>query len=334
MSQDRQVACRMARRLPILDGRERPANTVVLLREGLRRPEDLSWSVRLAERGHAAVRAAHGAVFQYLDDIGTTVSLLGRAGHGLAGRPGGHPTRGAVICGSGSLGWTPCPTPSPRRRHLPIDHSVLRPACWCSSPGPARSCRRCSTPRPTSTTVRTSSPSVPIATASPGWSGPGRPRSRPSSTRSRLFSERSAWDEALTAQAAEHRPDLVVCAGFMRLLGPAFLEAFGGRTLNSHPALLPAFPGMHGPRDALAYGVKITGATVFLVDAGIDTGVIVDQVRGPGGGLRLGRACCTSASRSPSGSCWSQPSTAWPPRRGGSPTERCSGEHDAEPDRS
>ena len=96
-----------------------------------------------------------------------------------------------------------------------------------------------------------------------------------------LFSERSAWDEALTAQAAELRPDLVVCAGFMRLLGPAFLEAFGGRTLNSHPALLPAFPGMHGPRDALAYGVKITGATVFLVDAGIDTGVIVDQVAVP-----------------------------------------------------
>ena len=67
----------------------------------------------------------------------------------------------------------------------------------------------------------------------------------------------------------------------MRLLGPAFLERFGGRTLNSHPALLPAFPGMHGPRDALAYGVKITGATVFLVDAGVDTGVIVDQVAVP-----------------------------------------------------
>ena len=67
----------------------------------------------------------------------------------------------------------------------------------------------------------------------------------------------------------------------MRLLGPAFLGRFGGRTLNSHPALLPAFPGMHGPRDALAYGVKITGATVFLVDAGVDTGVIVDQVAVP-----------------------------------------------------
>lgn len=95
------------------------------------------------------------------------------------------------------------------------------------------------------------------------------------------YAERSAWDVALTKHAAEHRPDLVVCAGFMRLLGPAFLGAFGGRTLNSHPALLPSFAGMHGPRDALAYGVKITGATVFLVDAGVDTGVIVDQVAVP-----------------------------------------------------
>ena len=95
------------------------------------------------------------------------------------------------------------------------------------------------------------------------------------------FAERSAWDESFTKQVAEHRPDLVVCAGFMRLLGPVFLGFFGGRTVNSHPALLPSFPGMHGPRDALAYGVKITGATVFLVDAGVDTGVIVDQVAVP-----------------------------------------------------
>ena len=93
--------------------------------------------------------------------------------------------------------------------------------------------------------------------------------------------DRAAWDRALTDATAGFQPDLVVCAGFMRLLGPAFLASFGGRTLNSHPALLPAFPGLHGPRDALAYGVKITGATVFLVDAGIDTGVIVDQVAVP-----------------------------------------------------
>ena len=67
----------------------------------------------------------------------------------------------------------------------------------------------------------------------------------------------------------------------MKLTGPAFLERFGGRTVNSHPALSPAFPGMHGPRDALAYGVKITGATLFVVDAGVDTGPIVAQVAVP-----------------------------------------------------
>ena len=93
--------------------------------------------------------------------------------------------------------------------------------------------------------------------------------------------DRSAWDRQLADAVGEHQPDLVVCAGFMRLLGPAFLERFGGRTLNTHPALLPSFPGMHGPRDALAYGVKITGATVILVDAGVDTGVIIDQVAVP-----------------------------------------------------
>ena len=90
--------------------------------------------------------------------------------------------------------------------------------------------------------------------------------------------DRAAWDAGLAARVAEHRPDLVVSAGFMKLVGAAFLEQFGGRMINTHPALLPAFPGMHGPRDALAHGVKVTGATVFLVDAGVDTGVILDQV--------------------------------------------------------
>lgn len=90
-------------------------------------------------------------------------------------------------------------------------------------------------------------------------------------------SSRAAWDVGLRDLVAAHRPDLVVSAGFMKLVGPAFLEAFGGRTINTHPALLPAFPGMHGPRDALAHGVKVAGATVFLVDAGVDTGVILDQ---------------------------------------------------------
>jgi phosphoribosylglycinamide formyltransferase-1 len=89
---------------------------------------------------------------------------------------------------------------------------------------------------------------------------------------------REEWDRALTASCLEHRPDLVVLAGFMKLAGPAFLEAFGGRCVNTHPALSPSFPGMHGPTDALAYGVKVTGATLFVVDAGVDTGPIVDQV--------------------------------------------------------
>lgn len=92
---------------------------------------------------------------------------------------------------------------------------------------------------------------------------------------------REDWDRALTAACAAHRPDLVVLAGFMKLVGPRFLEAFGGRTLNTHPALSPSFPGMHGPRDALDYGVKVTGATLFLVDAGVDTGTIVAQVAVP-----------------------------------------------------
>ncbi len=89
--------------------------------------------------------------------------------------------------------------------------------------------------------------------------------------------DRAVWDAGLRDRVAASRPDLVVSAGFMKLVGPAFLEAFGGRTINTHPALLPAFPGMHGPRDALAHGVKVAGATVFLVDAGVDTGVILDQ---------------------------------------------------------
>lgn len=88
---------------------------------------------------------------------------------------------------------------------------------------------------------------------------------------------RAAWDTRLTDAVARFDPDLVVCAGFMKLLGQTFLDRFGGRTINSHPALLPSFPGIHGPRDALEYGVKITGATVFMVDAGVDTGRILAQ---------------------------------------------------------
>jgi phosphoribosylglycinamide formyltransferase-1 len=92
---------------------------------------------------------------------------------------------------------------------------------------------------------------------------------------------RADWDAALTAQVSAHAPDLVISAGFLRLAGPAFLAEFGGRYVNTHNALLPAFPGIHGPRDALDYGVKVTGATLFIVDEGVDTGVIIAQVAVP-----------------------------------------------------
>jgi len=92
---------------------------------------------------------------------------------------------------------------------------------------------------------------------------------------------RADWDAALTASCREHRPDLVVLAGFMKLTGPAFLAEFGGRCVNTHPALSPSFPGMRGPADALEYGVKVTGATLFVVDSGVDTGPIVAQTAVP-----------------------------------------------------
>jgi phosphoribosylglycinamide formyltransferase 1 len=88
---------------------------------------------------------------------------------------------------------------------------------------------------------------------------------------------RDAWDAAITDATAAHSPDLIVSAGFMRILGPQFLSRFCGRIVNTHPALLPAFPGTHGVADALAYGVKVTGCTVHLVDAGTDTGPILAQ---------------------------------------------------------
>ena len=91
------------------------------------------------------------------------------------------------------------------------------------------------------------------------------------------FPDRDAFDRAVAAALLERGIDLVVTAGYMRLLGKPVLDVFGGRWLNTHPALLPSFPGMHGVRDALAYGVKVTGVTVFLVDEGIDTGPIVAQ---------------------------------------------------------
>jgi len=89
--------------------------------------------------------------------------------------------------------------------------------------------------------------------------------------------DRDAWDAAITEAAAAHRPDLVVSAGFMKILGPQFLSRFPGRVVNTHPALLPAFPGAHAVPDTLAYGVRVTGCTVHLVDAGMDTGPILAQ---------------------------------------------------------
>jgi phosphoribosylglycinamide formyltransferase-1 len=97
------------------------------------------------------------------------------------------------------------------------------------------------------------------------------------SVRLRDYPDRSAWDHALTSAVAAHQPDLVVSAGFMKILGPQFLSRFPARVLNTHPALLPSFPGAHAVRDALAYGVRVTGTTVHLVDAGTDTGPVLAQ---------------------------------------------------------
>lgn len=92
-----------------------------------------------------------------------------------------------------------------------------------------------------------------------------------------LGADRSAWDSELARTLSEHQPDWVICAGFMRILGPEVLATFPDRVVNTHPALLPAFPGAHAVRDALTYGARVTGCTVHLVDAGIDTGPIIAQ---------------------------------------------------------
>ncbi|MET0837993.1 MAG: phosphoribosylglycinamide formyltransferase [Marmoricola sp.] len=91
------------------------------------------------------------------------------------------------------------------------------------------------------------------------------------------FTSRGHWDSTLTDTVAAFDPDLVVLAGFMKLVGPEFLGKFAGRVVNTHPALCPSFPGTSGPADALAYGVKVTGATLFVVDEGVDTGPIIAQ---------------------------------------------------------
>ena len=95
------------------------------------------------------------------------------------------------------------------------------------------------------------------------------------------FADRSEWDAALTKQVEAFDPTIVVLAGFMKLMGEHYLERLGARTVNSHPALSPSFPGMHGARDALDYGVKVTGCTLFVIDKGVDTGPIVAQASVP-----------------------------------------------------
>ncbi|KUI40878.1 phosphoribosylglycinamide formyltransferase [Mycobacterium sp. GA-1199] len=95
--------------------------------------------------------------------------------------------------------------------------------------------------------------------------------------RLRDYPDRAAWDAAITEATAAYEPDLIVSAGFMKILGPHFLSRFMGHIINTHPALLPAFPGAHAVADALAYGVKVTGCSVHLVDAGTDTGPVLAQ---------------------------------------------------------
>lgn len=97
----------------------------------------------------------------------------------------------------------------------------------------------------------------------------------------KAYPDRGAFDHALLAVLAAHRVKLVCLAGYMRVLTPAFVRALPGRIMNIHPALLPAFPGLHAQRQAFQHGVKISGATVHFVDEGVDTGPIICQVAVP-----------------------------------------------------
>lgn len=93
----------------------------------------------------------------------------------------------------------------------------------------------------------------------------------------RAFDSREEWNRALAEQVGHFAPDWVVSAGFMRILGSEFVSAYAGRIINTHPALLPSFPGAHAVRDALAHGVTVTGSTIHLIDDGVDTGPIIRQ---------------------------------------------------------
>lgn len=91
------------------------------------------------------------------------------------------------------------------------------------------------------------------------------------------YALRAAWTTALAETVATYAPDIVLSSGLMRIVGKEFIDRFAGRFINTHPALLPAFPGAHAVADALAAGVVVTGTTLHLVDAGVDTGPILDQ---------------------------------------------------------
>ena len=99
--------------------------------------------------------------------------------------------------------------------------------------------------------------------------------------RPRDHADRAAWGDALLERIRSYEPDLTVLSGFMRLVPPRVVEALSPRLLNTHPAFLPEFPGAHAVRDALAAGATETGATIMIVDNGVDTGPIIDQIRIP-----------------------------------------------------
>ncbi len=188
-------------------------------------------------------------------------------------------------------------------------------SCW--SPDPVPICRLCSTPSPTRGPHAYGAEIVAVGADRDGIEGLARAERAGLPTfvcRVKDYATREEWDAALAEAVAAYEPDLVVSAGFMKIVGKEFLARFGGRFVNTHPALLPSFPGAHGVRDALAYGAKVTGCTVHFVDDGVDTGPIIAQgvVEVRDEDYEDEEPLCTSASRKSSEGCSSM---SW----GGSP---------------
>ena len=156
--------------------------------------------------------------------------------------------------------------------------------------------------RPAGSTSR-SPPSARTGPEPTGWSAPPPPGIPTFVVDFKAYPDRAAWNAALTEAVAAYRPDVVVSSGFMRIVSAGFIEAFGGKYLNTHPALLPSFPGAHGVRDALAYGVKVTGCTVHWADAGVEP---ARSSRRKPWRWRTAkpRTPCTSGSRPWSAGCW------------------------------